>query len=104
MTPAAPPLHPPLKHDAGKARWDLLPLGPVAAVVAVLSFGAKKYAPNGWVAVAEGPDGADRYYAAVLRHLVAWRRGEATDPESGLPHLAHAACGVLFLLWLGGER
>jgi hypothetical protein len=74
----------------------------VAVVVAVLSFGSTKYTPNGWQREEDGA--ADRYYAAVLRHLVAWRRGEATDPESGLPHLAHAACGLLFLLWLGGER
>jgi hypothetical protein len=25
--------------------------------------------------------------------------GAKADPESGLPHLAHAVCCVLFLLW-----
>ena len=84
-----------LKHDEGKPRWDLLPLDCVSPVVDVLTFGAAKYAPEAWRDV---PNGRDRYYAAALRHLVAWRGGEHADPESGLPHLAHAACSVLFLL------
>jgi len=84
------------KHDGGKPRWDLLPMGPVARVVDVLTFGATKYAPDNWQQVAE-PGG--RYFAAALRHLAAWSDGERLDPESGLPHLAHAACCLLFLLW-----
>jgi hypothetical protein len=39
-----------------------------------------------------------RLVGAVLRHTFAWMRGESIDPESGLSHLAHAACGLLFLL------
>lgn len=94
------------KHDAGKDRWDLLPLWPVEQVVKVLTFGAAKYGPNNWQLV-EGR--ADRYFAATMRHLTRWRLGESNDPESGLSHLAHAACCVLFLLWdeyttpLGGK-
>lgn len=37
-------------------------------------------------------------YASCMRHLQSWFAGENTDPESGLPHLAHAACNLLFLL------
>lgn len=88
------------KHDGGKDRWDLLPLGPVRSVVQVLTYGAKKYAPNAWRLV---PDAKDRYFAAALRHLTAWRDGERLDEESGLPHLAHAACCVLFLLGVGDD-
>jgi hypothetical protein len=36
--------------------------------------------------------------AAALRHLIRWWRGEKIDPDSGLPHLAHAACSIFFLL------
>jgi hypothetical protein len=85
------------KDDAGKAPWHLLPYRAVASVVDVLAFGASKYGPNTWQAVSHG---RDRYFAATQRHLTAWWDGEYADPESGLPHLAHAACSVLFLLAL----
>jgi hypothetical protein len=84
------------KADAEKPRWDLLPWKPLAAVVEVLTYGAKKYAPDNWQEV---PLASRRYFAAAVRHLVAWNEGEGTDPESGHPHLAHAACCILFLLW-----
>lgn len=84
------------KDDQTKAPWHLLPLGPVAEVVRVLAFGASKYGPDNWQQL-EQPEA--RYFSATLRHLVAWRQGERLDPESGLPHLAHAACSLLFLLW-----
>lgn len=36
---------------------------------------------------------ASIYYDACRRHLNAWFEGEDVDPDSGLPHLAHAlAC------------
>lgn len=46
------------------------------------------------------PDARRRYYDAAIRHLTAWWDGECNDPESNLPHLAHAACCIIFLLWL----
>ncbi len=87
------------KHDEDKPRWDLLPFAAAEAVVGVLTFGAQKYAPENWRFV---PDARRRYFAAALRHLVAYWRGERSDPESGRPHLAHAACCLLFLLELDG--
>lgn len=83
------------KDDNGKPRWDLLPLGATSAVVDVLTHGAVKYAPDNWRKV---PEPKRRYFAAALRHLVAYWRGEKLDPDSGKPHLAHAACCLLFLL------
>ena len=35
--------------------------------------------------------------ACALRHLAAFQRGEDLDPESGLPHLAHAMCNLRML-------
>lgn len=83
------------KHDAGKDRWDLLPTRAVRSLVRVLAHGALKYGEGNWRLV---PETRKRYYAAAQRHLTAWWEGETFDPESGLPHLAHAACCVLFLL------
>ena len=84
------------KHDSGKLRFDLLPVDAVEQVVRVLTYGAVKYTPNNWRKV----DDLARYHAAALRHIFAWAKGEKTDPESGLPHLAHAACCLLFIVEL----
>lgn len=86
-----------LKHDQDKARWDLLPWRAASEVVDVLTFGAQKYAPDNWRHV---PDARRRYFAALLRHLVAWWLGEQRDPESGRHHLAHAVCCAMFLMEL----
>jgi hypothetical protein len=64
----------------------------------VLTYGAQKYAPEGWRSV---PDAEARYTGALMRHLEEWRTGEVIDPESGLPHLAHVLCNAAFLVTLG---
>jgi hypothetical protein len=82
------------KDDAQKPMWNLLPFKALAQVVGVLTYGARKYAPENWRKVANP---RERYFAAALRHLVAWKGGEKIDPESGLSHLGHALCCLLFL-------
>lgn len=84
------------KHDQAKPNWFLLPLRPVGFIVEVLTFGAKKYAPDGWKLV---PNGRERYYSAAMRHIAAWQGGEWLDHESKCPHLAHAACCLIFVMW-----
>lgn len=83
-----------VKYDTGKLRYDLMPHDALAEYVGVLTYGAAKYSARNWEA---GMDWS-RLYAAALRHLTSWWRGEDTDPESGHPHLAHALCCVNFLL------
>lgn len=90
-----------LKFDQDKPRWDLLPLRAIAPIVDVITYGARKYAPGNWKKV---PFAKDRYFAALLRHLEAYQRGERLDPESGLPHLAHAGCCLVFLIWIEQEK
>jgi hypothetical protein len=85
------------KHDHGKRRYDLLPFKAADVVVDVLSYGARKYAPENWRSV---EDAHSRYMAAALRHISAHQQGKELDEESGLPHLAHAACCLLFLIEL----
>ena len=82
------------KNDTGKLRVDLLPVDALESVSEVLTFGAKKYADRNW----EKGMSWSRVYGAGLRHLFAFWKGENSDPESGLPHLAHAMCCVMFLL------
>lgn len=86
------------KHDSGKLRWaTLLPWKALEDVVRVLEHGAVKpgYGVDGWRHV---PNGKPRYLNAAVRHVVARLRGEVNDPDSKLPHLAHAACCLLFVL------
>lgn len=84
------------KYDTGKLRWDLLQYECVEDIVRILTFGAEKYGQRNWMGVEPFED---RYFAALMRHLVAYRNGEAIDPESGLSHLAHAGCNIMFLSW-----
>jgi hypothetical protein len=78
-------------------RPDLLPMVAIHEVARVLGYGAEKYSARNWVGVS---DWRRRYFAAALRHVVRWWLGERLDRESGLHHLACAACCVLFLLEL----
>jgi len=89
------------KADDGKLRWDLLPVAEIEELVKVINMGAEKYAPNNWQNM---PNATDRLYAALLRHLVDWRKGSKIDQESGLNHLAHVLCNALFLLWFDRNK
>lgn len=93
-----------MKYDDGKPRMDLLLSGcpnALEQVSQILTFGAQKYAAHSWQTV---PQGEDRYLAALLRHLTAHSKGEKNDPESGMSHLAHAACNALFILELEARK
>lgn len=82
-----------VKHDGEKVRLDLIDPLAIEGLAKVLTFGARKYAPNNWrYGLAYG-----RLIAAMLRHLFAIMRGEDTDPESGLPHIDHVGCCWMFL-------
>ncbi len=86
------------------------PLGAWLEVAKVLEFGAYlKPRPDG----TPGPNGNGhgygernwekgmcwgRPFAALMRHMWAWMRGEKVDPETGISHLAHAACNIAFLI------
>ena len=83
-----------IKHDKDKPRFDLVPAAALEEVARVLTAGAEKYSDRNW----EKGMRWGRPFASAMRHLWAWWRGEDNDPETGLSHMAHAACCVLFLL------
>lgn len=88
------------KFDGDKARVDLLVDGCPKALMAisdVLTYGAKKYDDHNWQVV---PNGPQRYKAAMMRHILAHASGKSVDSETGISHLAHAACCVMFMLEL----
>lgn len=87
------------KFDGDKVRYELVPPSIVKGIAGVLTFGAEKYDAHNWMNV----DDPERYVGALYRHLEAWRSGETLDPESGLPHLAHASTNLAFLIELNYE-
>lgn len=83
-----------LKFDSSKPMLSHIPREFLFQTAAVLDFGAKKYGRDNWKL---GLD-EHRLLSAAMRHLTYHADGEILDPESGLPHLAHAACNIAFLL------
>ena len=84
-----------MKFDEDKLRWDLLPYDAVEKIMEIITHGAKKYTPENWKKV-----NIDRFFAAGMRHLIAWKKGEEFDKDSGFTHLAHVGCNILFMMWI----
>lgn len=81
------------KYDGGKLPLNLLSTTALYETAKVLAHGAKKYGVNNWRQGIEW----SRVIAAALRHLTAFNNGDNFDTESGLSHLSHAACCIMFL-------
>lgn len=89
-----------LKFDEGKLPWNLMPPESIEQILEILDFGSKKYAAWNW---AKGIS-YSRLFAATMRHMWAWYRGEENDPETSKSHLAHASCCIVFLLYFTKHR
>jgi len=85
-----------IKYDKDKVPMDLVTPEFMEQLSAVLGFGASKYGRHNWRAGI----GSSRLIAAAYRHLTAINGGEDTDQESNLPHAAHVACNMMFLMWM----
>lgn len=83
-----------VKHDHGKLRWSLLPWYATRTVVNVLTFGALKYAPHNW----KNAKDTERFFNAAVRHIESYITGERYDLESGIHHLSHAICNLMFII------
>ena len=83
-----------LRFDAGKLRLDLIPPEWLEALGGVLTVGAAKYAPRNW----ELGMPWSKVWGPLLRHCLAWLKGERNDPETGQHHLAHVAWNALALM------
>lgn len=82
------------RYNIGKPDFSLIPLCTMEDEARVWEYGKRKYAAWNW---AKGMSW-DIPYSCMMRHLSAWQRGEENDPESGLPHLAHAMCNLRMLV------
>lgn len=82
------------KHDNEKPDMSLLSSVALIEMSKVMTFGKKKYSANNWRSGIEW----SRVIAAAFRHLTAYNGGEDKDPETGITHLAHCACDLMFLM------
>jgi len=83
-----------IKHDQEKTRWELLSVDALEEIAKVMTQGAQKYDAHNW----RGGFEWSRLIGAAYRHLSSWHRGQDTDPETGLSHLAHLGCCIMMLL------
>jgi hypothetical protein len=82
-----------VKNDAGKARLGLVFKTLLDATSEARAEGLGKYGPDAWQRVEDW-----RWEDALLRHMFAHIEGEVFDKQSGLPHLSHVACNLMFLV------
>lgn len=82
------------KNDLEKVDLSLLP--PHFQLYTSLAFqhGVEKYGRNNYLNGMQW----SRLYSALQRHLLAFWCQEEKDPESGLPHLAHASASLAMLV------
>lgn len=91
-----------LRYNSGKTRLDLIPCSLIDGVGRVLTFGAQKYEADNWKKFT--PQQVKECIGSAMRHIEKYRQGNWLDPESGLPHLAHAAANLGFILELHKEE
>lgn len=83
-----------IKHDDEKPDMSLLSSIALTKTAQVMTFGKKKYSAHNW----RGGMAWSRLLAASMRHLLAYMGGQDKDPETGLSHLSHLSCCIMFLL------
>jgi hypothetical protein len=66
------------KNDQEKPNMSLIVPQFIEAIGNVLTYGAKKYAPENWKNDLE----QQRILSALYRHLIAYHKGEIYDPET----------------------
>ena len=92
-----------MKYDTGKAPLGLIPPATLIEIAQVFGFGAEKYGMNNWRTDSKNTSWI-RTYSSIQRHLNAGHAGEDIDPESGKPHLAHAATQIMILMTYQSEH
>lgn len=89
-----------IHHCDGKPSLAIIDPDFLNSVATILDFGDKKYEPGNWL---KGGSFTS-FINSALRHIEKFNKGEYLDEESGLSHLAHAACNLMFLdNWVRNE-
>jgi hypothetical protein len=82
-----------LRYDDGKTPYDILSPISLEGTALILELGAVKYELRNW----EKGMAWSRVIGPTFRHLVKFVAGEDLDQETGMPHVHHIACNVMFL-------
>lgn len=93
--PSTKPTNPKDIIGSGKLPIHLWPTTATALGCLGLLDGLLKYGRSNYRAIGVR---ASIYYDAARRHLDAWFEGEDIDPDSGLPHLAHALACIAIIV------
>lgn len=113
-----------LRFNTGKTDWTILDYPALKPMVDVLEYGAHKYstfrhketgdvktgqditkadASENYTMLTSGRDNwkigfkVKELIKSLMRHTVKMICGEVNDSESGLPHVGHAMCNLLFI-------
>lgn len=84
-----------IKWDSDKPQLTLVDPLFVEGVARVLQMGEERYGPGNW----KKGLAYSRVLDAARRHLAAVELGEDVDPDSGMFHVEHAACNMMFLAY-----
>jgi hypothetical protein len=84
------------RFNEGKPQWSQVNFKALEPMVRVLEYGAQKYSRDNWKKGLPTLDVCD----SLMRHLVAYMEGEDIDSESGLEHIGHMQCNLMFLSYM----
>ncbi|QPB11366.1 hypothetical protein [Providencia phage Kokobel2] len=87
------------KFDSEKAPLALIDPRFTEEIARVCATGEKKYGKANWQGLQ-----VERLLSAVKRHILEMEKSNDIDEESGLPHAAHAASGLMFINWIIRNR
>lgn len=89
-----------MKDSVGKAPWDLLDYEALEQIVGAMRFGAEKYELENW----RKGISTRKLWAAAMRHLISWWKGEDTASDSKVHHLGHAMANLMMIYWITQHR
>lgn len=67
--------------DAGKPRFDLIPIPPLTRLADLYARGAVKYGDSNWT-LADSPEELQRFKASFLRHAFQWLGGDTDEDHA----------------------
>lgn len=70
----------------------------IAEMARVLAYGAQKYGADNWKRAPES-EARDIYLNALIRHVLAYAKGNQRNYEEGQYHLAQIAVNAMFLFY-----